>query len=199
MTDCPSPRKRRLPAAFLLPLGLMLLALFSFGCARDVGHNPGGRLEPRVMETTAYCGCDICCNWERGSGQWLHIDFWNRYVARGPRRGKPYDGLTASGTTPYEPQEGLFSWDSVERPWMIPLRLVLFPWYFLPEDGTIAADTRHYPFGTRMYVPGYGWGVVRDRGRNIKGPARIDLYFHSHDDALRWGRRKVPVHIQRGR
>lgn len=198
MIDCPCPRKRRLPAV-LAPLCLALLALFSFGCARDNGLSPGGRLGPRVMETTAYCGCDVCCNWERGSGQWLYLDFWNRYVASGPRRGKPYDGLTASGSTPYEPQEGFFSWDSVERPWMLPLRLVLFPWYSLPEDGTIAADTRHYPFGTRMYVPGYGWGVVRDRGRNIKGPARIDLYFHSHDDALRWGRRKVPVHIQRGR
>ena len=194
----PSSRKRLFPAVFV-PLGLMLLVLLSFGCARDAGYSPGGRVQTKTMETTAYCGCDICCNWERGSGQWLYLDFWNRYVASGPRQGRPYDGLTASGTVPYEPQEGFFSWDSVERPWMIPLRLVLFPWYFLPEDGTIAADTRHYPFGTRMYVPGYGWGVVRDRGRNIKGAARIDLYFHSHDDALRWGRRKLPVYIQRGR
>ncbi len=151
------------------------------------------------MESTAYCGCSICCSWERGSWQWMKLDFWNRYVASGSRTGKPYNGLTASGTVPYEPEEGLFSMDSLSRPWMIPLRLVLFPWYLLPRDGTIAADTKHYPFGTRMYVPGYGWGKVEDRGKKIKGPTRIDLFFHSHDDALEWGRKKIRVSIERPR
>ena len=79
---------------------------------------------------------------------------------------------------------------------MIPVRIVLFPWYFLPHDGTIAADTSYYPFGTRMYVPGYGWGVVEDRGGAIKGAGRIDLYFDSHQRALSWGRKKVGVTIE---
>jgi hypothetical protein len=182
----------------LLALLTALVLLFS-GCAMPPGQRSAVSGRTTIMETTAYCDCEVCCNWQRGSSEWLYLDFWNRYVAKGPRRGKPYTGLTASGTVPYEPQEGFFSWDSLERPWMIPLRLVLFPWYFLPEDGTIAADTRHYPFGTRMHVPGYGWGVVRDRGRDIKGPTRIDLYFNDHDDARNWGRRKVPVHIERRR
>ena len=65
------------------------------------------------------------------------------------------------------------------------------------KDGTIAADTKYYPFGTRMYVPGYGWGVVQDRGSAIKGPDRIDLYFESHQDALKWGRRRLQVKIDR--
>ena len=86
--------------------------------------------------------------------------------------------------------------DSIYRPWMIPVRTIFFPWYLLPDDGTIAADTKYYPFGTRMYVPGYGWGVVEDRGGGIKGPKRIDLYFNSHSDALKWGRRKVHVQIE---
>ncbi len=80
---------------------------------------------------------------------------------------------------------------------MIPVRILLFPWYLLPEDGTIAADTRYYPFGTRMYVPGYGWGRVEDRGSAIKGKSRIDLYFGSHSDALAWGRRRVRVIIEK--
>jgi 3D (Asp-Asp-Asp) domain-containing protein len=80
---------------------------------------------------------------------------------------------------------------------MIPLRVVLFPWYLLPHDGTIAADTRYYPFGTRMYVPGYGWGTVEDRGSAIKGPNRLDLYFNSYDDAMHWGRRRVRVLIEK--
>ncbi len=191
----PSPPLRRLWNWCIVTFTLFLL----YGCAAPTSRVARPVDSTKVMETTAYCGCDICCNWQRGSGAWLHLDFWNQYVASGPRRGKPYNGLTASGTVPYEPQEGFFSWDSLERPWMIPLRLVLFPWYFLPEDGTIAADTKHYPFGTRMHVPGYGWGVVRDRGRDIKGPNRIDLFFEYHDDARRWGRRKVPVYIERRR
>lgn len=148
------------------------------------------------METTAYCSCSSCCGWERGSWRYLKLDFWNRYVSTGPRTGKNYDGLTASRTSPREPEEGLFSLDSLKRPWMIPVRLLLFPWYLLPHDGTIAADTTHYPFGTRMFIPGYGWGTVEDRGSAIKGVSRIDLYFHSHTNALEWGRKKLNVKIE---
>ncbi len=64
------------------------------------------------------------------------------------------------------------------------------------QIGTIAADTDVYPFGTRMHVPGYGWGTVEDRGGAIKG-GRIDLFFNSHEDALRWGRQTVKVQIVR--
>lgn len=86
--------------------------------------------------------------------------------------------------------------DSLYRPWMIPVRTVLFPWYLAPQDGTIAADTKYYPFGTRIYVPGYGWGTVTDRGGAIKGPTRIDIFYNSHEEALKWGRRRVQVIIQ---
>lgn len=53
--------------------------------------------------------------------------------------------------------------------------------------GTIAADTRYYPFGTIMLIPGYGWGRVEDIGGDIKG-MHIDLFFPSHRQALEWGR-----------
>ncbi|HOO90291.1 MAG TPA: 3D domain-containing protein [Syntrophales bacterium] len=62
------------------------------------------------------------------------------------------------------------------------------------EYGTIAADARLYPFGTRMYVPGYGWGEVHDRGRAITGN-HIDVFFPDRDDALRWGRQYLKVTI----
>lgn len=172
---------------FILPI--ILLFFFAGGCAK----------KPVSIEitATAYCGCSQCCGWERGSYKYLKLDFWNRYVSAGKQAGQKYSGLTAMGTEPREPQEGLFSFDSLKRPWMIPVRTILFPWYFLPEKGTIAADTRYYPFGTKMFVPGYGWGIVEDRGGAIKGPNRIDLFFHSHDDALQWGRKKIPVRIYR--
>ncbi|MCP3922805.1 MAG: hypothetical protein GY714_09495 [Desulfobacterales bacterium] len=147
------------------------------------------------MEVTAYCGCGECCGWERGSWKFLKLDFWNRYISSGAQEGLEYSGNTASGKKPKEQCPGLFSVDSLKRPWMIPVRLILFPWYLLPEDGSIAADTKYYPFGTRMYVPGYGYGVVEDRGSAIKGPNRIDLYYNSHNEALKWGRKKIGVEI----
>ena len=62
------------------------------------------------------------------------------------------------------------------------------------SPGTIAADTSVYPFGTIMYVPGYGWGRVEDVGGAIKGN-HIDLYFPSHEKALSWGRKWEKVSI----
>ena len=172
------------------PAGCLLLFIILTslcGCARH---------EVRVMEATAYCGCKQCCDWQRGSWKFLKLDFWNRYVSEGKDKGNEYTGMTASGTEPSESSHGLFSADSARHPWKIPFRTVC-PWLWFSEDGTIAADTKYYPFGTRMKVPGYGWGTVTDRGGAIKGPDRIDLFFNSHQDALEWGRRKVKVQIER--
>jgi 3D (Asp-Asp-Asp) domain-containing protein len=60
--------------------------------------------------------------------------------------------------------------------------------------GTIAADTTRYPFGTIIHVEGYGYGRVEDRGGAIKGD-HIDLFFPSHREALRWGRRRLNVRV----
>lgn len=60
------------------------------------------------------------------------------------------------------------------------------------HEGTIAADTALYPFGTVMYVPGYGYGRVEDRGGAIKGD-HVDLFFDSHRSAMEWGRRMKRV------
>jgi len=62
------------------------------------------------------------------------------------------------------------------------------------RPGTVAADTRLLPMGTILYIPGYGWGRVEDRGGAIKGK-RLDLFFRSHHDALQWGRKHVDVRI----
>ena len=62
------------------------------------------------------------------------------------------------------------------------------------RPGTIAADTDLFPFGTVMHVPGYGYGVVEDRGGAIRG-RRIDLFFRRHQEALEWGRRTIEVRV----
>ncbi len=48
-----------------------------------------------------------------------------------------------------------------------------------------------------MDIPGYGRGIVQDRGSAIKGPNRIDLFFNSHQTTLKWGRKKIPVKIKK--
>jgi 3D domain-containing protein len=155
------------------------------------------KIEKRTIEVTAYCGCGECNCYSRGSWKYLKLNFWNRYVNAGSRKGKPYTGKTASGKSLNSFHPGLFSFNSITHPWMIPVRIVFFPWVLLPQKGTIAADTKYYPFGTEMYVPGYGWGVVEDRGGAIKGPDRIDIFYRFHGTANKWGRQKVEVEIHR--
>jgi 3D (Asp-Asp-Asp) domain-containing protein len=61
----------------------------------------------------------------------------------------------------------------------------------------VAADTSVLPFGTQLRIPGYAGGEaveVIDRGRAIRG-SHIDVFFPTHDQALAWGRRWMPVTI----
>lgn len=60
--------------------------------------------------------------------------------------------------------------------------------------GVIAVDPRVIPLGTRLYVPGYGYGVAADTGGAIKG-ARIDVCFERRLEAVRWGRRNISIVI----
>ena len=60
--------------------------------------------------------------------------------------------------------------------------------------GVIAVDPSVIPMGTRMYIPGYGYGVAADTGGAIRGN-KIDLCFDSLSSALAWGRRTVTITI----
>lgn len=60
--------------------------------------------------------------------------------------------------------------------------------------GVIAVDPRIIPLGTKLFVPGYGYGIAADVGGAIKG-YRIDLGFNSRAGARRWGRRRVTIRI----
>jgi len=64
------------------------------------------------------------------------------------------------------------------------------------KKGTIAADIRKYPYGTKMYIPGYGWGEVHDIGSAIKGE-HIDIFFPDVKDARAWGKKYLDVIILR--
>jgi len=60
--------------------------------------------------------------------------------------------------------------------------------------GTIAAP-RRFRYNKRMYVPGYGCGIVEDRGGKIKG-FHIDVWFPDKGEADQFGvRYRVPVEV----
>ena len=56
---------------------------------------------------------------------------------------------------------------------------------------TIAADPDVLPMGTEIELDGHTY-TVQDTGGAIAGN-RLDLYFDSHEDALRWGVREKVV------
>lgn len=61
----------------------------------------------------------------------------------------------------------------------------------------VAADTNVLPFHTRLSIPGYRSGKtvpVIDRGGDIKGN-RLDVFFKTHGEAKKFGRRIVPVTV----
>lgn len=60
---------------------------------------------------------------------------------------------------------------------------------------TVAADLNVFPIGTILFVPGYGFGVVADKGGAIKGN-KVDLYYETVDDVYnQWGKQTLDVYI----
>ncbi|MEH7454321.1 3D domain-containing protein [Gottfriedia acidiceleris] len=60
---------------------------------------------------------------------------------------------------------------------------------------TIAADLNVFPIGTVLFIPGYGYGVVADKGAAVKGH-HLDLYFQTVGDVFEhWGKKKLAVYI----
>ncbi|HEY2419938.1 MAG TPA: 3D domain-containing protein [Neobacillus sp.] len=64
---------------------------------------------------------------------------------------------------------------------------------------TVAADLNVFPIGTILFIPGYGYGVVADKGGAIKGNA-LDLYYETVADVYKlWGKKKLDIYvIQKG-
>ena len=56
----------------------------------------------------------------------------------------------------------------------------------VPAVGRIIAAPPEIPFGTLIFIEGYGYATVQDRGGAIKGK-RLDVLFPTHQEALDWG------------
>ncbi len=60
------------------------------------------------------------------------------------------------------------------------------------DRGAVAVDPSIIPFGSVLWIEGYGYGIALDRGSAIRG-YEIDLYFPTREEALEWGVRDVLV------
>ena len=59
---------------------------------------------------------------------------------------------------------------------------------------TVAIDPTVIPYGSKLYVPGYGYAIAADCGGAIKGN-RIDLFMLSEAECFAFGRRGVTVYL----
>ncbi len=64
------------------------------------------------------------------------------------------------------------------------------------EYGVAAVDTDVFPFGTRLYIAGYGYAVAADRGTAITGTT-VDLYFDHRIQCMTWGAQTVDIYVLR--
>lgn len=59
----------------------------------------------------------------------------------------------------------------------------------------IAVDPRRIPYGSLLYVPGYGFALADDTGaamRNARG-LHVDVRFKTHRQARAWGARLLTI------
>ena len=59
---------------------------------------------------------------------------------------------------------------------------------------SIAVDPKIIPLGSRIFVPGWGWGKATDTGGYIKG-YRIDLCMETVRETDQWGRRDIEIEV----
>ena len=60
--------------------------------------------------------------------------------------------------------------------------------------GIVAVDKRVIPFGTKLYIPTYGFAVAADEGSGIKNKA-IDLCFETYKESSVYSPRYLKVYV----
>ena len=66
-----------------------------------------------------------------------------------------------------------------------------------PSSKYIAVDPKKIPYGTKVYIEGYGMTEAGDTGgalRSYDGYA-IDVYFDTYEEAINWGKKYIKVRI----
>ncbi len=66
----------------------------------------------------------------------------------------------------------------------------------IAKVGMVAVDPRVIPYGTELYVPGYGRCVAADTGGALRsGRVLLDLFMNSESECRSWGRRTKNVYV----
>ena len=66
----------------------------------------------------------------------------------------------------------------------------------VPTQGrTIAVDPKVIPYGSSVYIEGWGTYIAEDTGGGIKNN-RIDVFFNSHTEAFNFGVRYADVYLE---
>jgi 3D (Asp-Asp-Asp) domain-containing protein len=63
---------------------------------------------------------------------------------------------------------------------------------FPTRVGAVAVDPAVIPLGSRIWIPGYGWGRAEDTGGGIKGH-KIDVWLPTASQCHQWGVRKLTI------
>jgi 3D (Asp-Asp-Asp) domain-containing protein len=105
---------------------------------------------------------------------------WSRYDSVEVTATGYTAGVESTGKHPAHPQYGItYSGVKVKR----------------DLYSTIAADLHIFPIGSVLFIPGYGYGVVADKGGAIKGK-ELDLYYDTVQDVYKqWGKKKLTVYL----
>jgi uncharacterized protein YabE (DUF348 family) len=59
---------------------------------------------------------------------------------------------------------------------------------------TVAVDRNVFPYGTKLFIEGYGFAIAADTGTSIIGN-KIDVYFNTYKEACQWGAKYVKVYV----
>lgn len=66
----------------------------------------------------------------------------------------------------------------------------------IAKRGLVAVNPKQIPYGTKLFIPGYGVCVAEDTGGAMrKGHAMIDLYMDSEQECRNFGRRTKQIYI----
>jgi len=105
---------------------------------------------------------------------------WSQYPKRTVLATGYTAGVESTGKSPDHPEYGItFSGIKVKR----------------DLYSTVAADLDVFPIGTILFIPGYGYGVVADKGAAIKGN-KLDLYYETVEEVYnKWGKKTIDVYI----
>ncbi len=62
--------------------------------------------------------------------------------------------------------------------------------------GRVGVNPNIIPYGTKLYITGYGYAVAADTGWGVNGGGRlVDVFFNTENECVQWGLKNVTVYV----